>query len=196
MNSATIVLTIGWLLASGAPHASGVAFVQTAPAQQTSQPDSSAVQNTPTLPSAATPKPCPAVSPSSSTSQPDCHPVSKSKKRRRTQPAAAAPASASVPKKKVVHNGSTTDPPLAISPGVSEQQVSQQVATTNGLLVMTDENLKTIASRQLDAGQQETVEQIKSYMKQSRTAASSGDVQRAYTLANKARMLSGDLVKH
>lgn len=61
---------------------------------------------------------------------------------------------------------------------------------------MTEENLKIVASRQLNASQQDTVEQIKSYIKQSRKAEEDKDVQRAYNLANKARMLSGDLVKH
>jgi len=79
---------------------------------------------------------------------------------------------------------------------VTEQQVSQQISATNDLLAMTDENLKTIKSRKLTAGQQDTVDQIKNYMEQSRSASRNGDVQRAYTLANKARMLSGDLVKH
>jgi len=79
---------------------------------------------------------------------------------------------------------------------MTEQQATQQRETTNHLLAMTDENLKAIKSRQLNPVQEDTVNQIKSYMKQSRDAADSGDVQRAYTLANKARLLSGDLLKH
>ena len=56
--------------------------------------------------------------------------------------------------------------------------------------------LKIVAARQLSAAQQDTVNQIESYVKQSKQASDDGDLQRAYTLANKARMLSGDLVKH
>ena len=93
-------------------------------------------------------------------------------------------------------NGGTTAPDTAISPGVSQQQATRQLETTNRLLATTDDNLKKIASRQLNAAQQDTVKQIKSYMAKSKDAADSGDVQRAYTLANKARMLSGDLMKH
>lgn len=85
---------------------------------------------------------------------------------------------------------------MAIAPSVSQQQASQQLGTTNDLVAMTEENLKIVASRQLNASQQDTVEQIKSYIKQSRKAEEDKDVQRAYNLANKARMLSGDLVKH
>jgi hypothetical protein len=83
-----------------------------------------------------------------------------------------------------------------ISPGVSEQQASQQLERTSGLLAKTDENLKIVARRPPDAAQQETLAQIKEYVRQSREATENGDLQRAYTLANKARMLSGDLVKH
>jgi hypothetical protein len=83
-----------------------------------------------------------------------------------------------------------------IAPGVSQQQASQQLETTNQLLAKTEENLKIVESRQLNAGQQDTVKQIRDYMKQSQKAAEDGDAQRAYTLADKARMLSSDMVKH
>ncbi|MGO9648383.1 MAG: hypothetical protein ACLPOO_10030 [Terriglobales bacterium] len=180
MSLFTIVLTIAWLLASGAPHASGVAFPQTAPSPQTSQPDKTPASPAPTPPPPTAVKPCPAVPPSGSAPQTDCAATAKTKKH----------------KKKVVHNGSTGDPDVKIAPGVSQQQASQQLETTNHLLAMTGDNLKTIASRQLNPAQQDTVKQIRSYMEQSKKAADDGDVQRAYTLANKARMLSGDLVKH
>jgi hypothetical protein len=100
------------------------------------------------------------------------------------------------PTKKVIRNGSTTQPEEDIAPGMSKQQALQQRNTTNHLLEMTDQNLKTIKSRTLSAAQQDTVKQIRTYMKQSKEASDDGDVERAYTLANKARMLSGDLVKH
>jgi hypothetical protein len=180
MSSVTIVLTIAGLLASGAPRASGVRFLQTARPPQTSQPDATPASAAPTPPPATAAKPCPAVPPSGSAPQTDCAATAKTKKH----------------KKKVVHNGSTGDPDVKIAPGVSQQQASQQLETTNHLLAMTGENLKTIASRQLNPAQQDTVKQIRSYMEQSKKAADDGDVQRAYTLANKARMLSGDLVKH
>jgi hypothetical protein len=95
-----------------------------------------------------------------------------------------------------VRNGSTTEPTVDIAPDVSQPQASQQRDTTNRLLAMTAENLKIVQSRQLSAAQQDTVDQIRIYVDQSKKASDSGDVQRAYTLANKARMLSGDLVKH
>ncbi|MGO9123895.1 MAG: hypothetical protein ACLP6G_03310 [Terriglobales bacterium] len=195
MNSTRVILAVGWLLASAAPRLeAAVAFVQTAPAQQSSQPEATPTSAVPVSPATAAPKPCPTVSPASSASQPDCKPTLKSKKRRHSQP--PAPDSAVGPTKKVVVNGGTADPTVDISPGVSQQQASQQRETTNGLLAKTNENLKIIESRSLNAGQQDTVKQIRNYVKQSKDASDDGDVQRAYTLANKARMLSTDLVKH
>jgi hypothetical protein len=193
MNWVTIVLAIGWLLVSAVPRLGAGVALQTAPAQQASQPGSSPASAAPAPPPGLSPKPCPTVSPSEPASASGCTPAVKGKKRgHRT--ATADPDVG--PTKKVVRDGGTTNPSLAISPGVNQQQASQQLDSTNHLLAMTDQNLKTIESRQLNAGQQDTVKQIRSYMEQSRTAASSGNVQRAYTLANKARMLSGDLVKH
>jgi hypothetical protein len=188
MSSATVSIAIACLLASGAVRPGvGVPF-QTAAAQQTSEPNASPA----TVPPAA--KPCPTVPPSTSATPSDGKPPAKSKKHRRPQPAVTDQAAG--PTKKVVRNGSTSDPTVDISPGVSEQQASKQIETTNQLLAKTNENLKIVESRQLNAGQQDTVKQIHSYMDQSKAAAEGGDAQRAYTLANKARMLSGDLVKH
>jgi hypothetical protein len=48
----------------------------------------------------------------------------------------------------------------------------------------------------LDAKQQETVGQIRNYMEGVRSALKEGDVRRANTLAQKAHLLSEDLLKH
>ena len=77
---------------------------------------------------------------------------------------------------------------------MSDQEASQVLKSTNQLLASADANLKQIASRQMDGAQQDTMRQIKSYMEQARTAAKNGEVQRAYNLANKANLLSADLV--
>jgi len=77
---------------------------------------------------------------------------------------------------------------------MSDQQASQKLENTNQLLSSTDANLKQIAPRQLNASQQDTVKQIKSYVDQAKVAASKGDVERAYNLASKANMLAADLV--
>lgn len=192
MNSATIVLAMGWLLASGPARLRiDVAVVQTASAQQSSQPDAGPASAVPTPPPPSAQKPCPTTSPSTTAPPPDCKPVPKKHKRRKppVDPDTGPP-------KNVVRDGSTSEPDVAIAPGVSEQQASQQRETTNQLLAKTKGNLKIIESRQLNAAQKDTVKQVRSYIKQSGDATRDGDVQRAYTLANKARMLSGDLLKH
>lgn len=94
----------------------------------------------------------------------------------------------------MVRNGSTTDPTVAISPSESDLQASHQLKSTNRLLASTEMNLKQLVNRPLDADQQATVKQIKSYMEQARAASQNGEMQRAYTLAHKANMLSADLL--
>jgi hypothetical protein len=193
MIRATIFLAMGWWLAAGATHvASGLAFAQTVPAQPPSQSSATPGATPPASPETAAPKPCPAGSPSQSGPQTDCKPASKTKKPKSNPP--AAPGSA--PRKRVVDNGDITEPRVDISPGVNPQQAQQQRGRTTWLLGKTDENLKILASRTLNAAQQDTVHQVKRYVDDSAEATKNGDLQRAYTLANKARMLSADLVKH
>ena len=64
------------------------------------------------------------------------------------------------------------------------------------LLAPSETNLQKISGRQLNANQQDTVKQIKSFMEQATTAARDGDVQRAHNLAVKANLLSAELVGH
>ena len=155
------------------------------PAEQNSNP-----QNQPAPAKAQAPKPCPASSDSSLAKAADCSTASKRKKHQNTQPVSS---SGTGPTKTVVRNGSTPDPTVSISPDVSNQEASRQLDNTNRLLASADANLKQIANRQLSTAQEDTVKQIKVYMEQARTAAKNGEVQRAYTLANKANMLSADL---
>lgn len=168
---------------------------------QSSQPQAPenlpAGRATPDQPAAPLP-PCSTGSHPDTMVKPDCEPVpaaSKGRKRRgkKNPPKVAV---GTTPTKTVVQNGGTTDPTGALSPGLSQQQASQQLQKTNEKLSQTDANLKQISNRQLSAAQQDTVNQIKTYMEQAKTAASSGDVQRAYNLANKAHLLAEELVGH
>ena len=155
-------------------------------AQQPSNPQPTA---TPQEKQAA--KPCPASSSSSSAENGDCKPARS--KRKKHKPAQAVESSTTEPSRTVVRNGSTPEPSIAIAPDVSDQETSRKLNSTDRLLASADANLKQIAGRQLSAAEEDTVKQIKVYMEQSRTAAKNGEVQRAYTLANKANMLSADL---
>ena len=136
-------------------------------------------------------KPCPASSSSNSAEKGDCKPARS--KRKKHKPAQPVESSRIEPSRTVVRNGSTPEPSVAIAPDVSDQETSQKLNSTDRLLASADTNLKQIANRQLSAAQEDTVRQIRVYMEQAKTAVKNGEVQRAYTLANKANMLSADL---
>lgn len=97
------------------------------------------------------------------------------------------------PKKTVVRNGGTTEPPVQLTGTDPAKQPSQ--ATTTELLAATEENLKKLSGRELNADQQQTLTQIRQFMEQSRQATAAGDLEQAQNLASKARLLSDELVK-
>jgi hypothetical protein len=100
-----------------------------------------------------------------------------------------------LPAKKVIRNGGTDEPTLQLTEGTTPAQASQELATTEQLTAFTEENLKKIADRQLDASQQEIVNQIKQFLDESKKAVAAGDLERARNLALKARLLSDELLK-
>ena len=126
--------------------------------------------------------------------QPESQTKVPAKKRRRKK--TTANASTAAPEKKVVRNGGTADPAVQLGPSVSAEQASSERQNTAQLLAATDANLKQISSRAMSSSQQDSISQIRKYMEQAKAAEQAGDVQRAYNLASKARLLSDDLVKH
>jgi len=168
---------------------------QAAEPQHTPVPQSSNQQPSSTSPESQRSKPCPDHS--QKTGKPaDCKPRTSTRAKKDNPADSSPPAQdpGAGPTKTVVRNGSTTDPIVAISPE-DDSQNAQQISDTNRLLANTDGNLKQVATRQLTTEQQDTVSQIKVYMEQARRAAKNGEVQRAYNLANKADMLSADLLR-
>jgi len=113
------------------------------------------------------------------------------KRRKRT-----APAPDGGPRKIVIREGGASEPAAQIVPGMTPAEAARQRQNAEQLLSATDEQLKQLAGRTLDARQQETVGQIRNYMDGARSALKEGDVLRANTLAVKAHLLSEDLVKH
>lgn len=100
------------------------------------------------------------------------------------------------PGKVVVEEGGTSETPQqAISAGMDQGQAAHERQTTEQLLQSTDSNLKAL-NRTLNSDEQAMVEQIKSYVTQSRAAINDGDLVRANNLALKAHLLSDALVKH
>jgi hypothetical protein len=114
------------------------------------------------------------------------------KKRRK----AAASMPDGTPRKIVVREGGASEPAAQIVPGMTAEEASRERQNTQQLLSSTDDQLKRLAGRTLDAQQQETVGQIRNYMNGARGALQEGDVSRASTLAEKAHLLSDDLLKH
>ena len=114
--------------------------------------------------------------------------------RRRRKRAASAPNDA--PPKIVVREGGASEPAALIAPGMTPAEATRQRHNAEQLLGSIDDKLKRLTGRTLDAKQQETVGQIRNYMEGVRSALKEGDVRRANTLAQKAHLLSEDLVKH
>jgi hypothetical protein len=164
------------------------------PAQSTAAEATSKTASTPCPKSSAAGGSTPNGAEQSATAKTDCTepPPTKTKKHSASQKKPGASGSGST---RIVRNGSTTNPAVQIFPSVSEQQASRQLEDTNQLLAKTDANLQKIPG-QLNPAQQETVNQVKSYMEQAKTAMNGGDVQRAYNLARKANLLSTDLAGH
>lgn len=170
---------------SGAAGSAHLSHQQT-PAQsttqnttQSSQPSQS-TEGTSGTKTESTPKP------KSSTST-----KSGKKKKNNTQ----SDADSASPKKKVVTRGGTDEPTTQISPSMTEEQVAKTRASTSSLITQTDENLVKLSTRQLTADEQETVDQIRKFVEQSKAADHEGDLPRAASLANKAKLLSDALLK-
>lgn len=98
------------------------------------------------------------------------------------------------PKKTVVRNGGTDESSVQLTGSDPAKQVSQ--GTTAQLLAATEENLKKLSGRELKGDQQQTLNQIREFVEQSKQAAAAGDLERGQNLASKARLLSDELVKH
>lgn len=116
----------------------------------------------------------------------------RTRKRRKHTPSAPN----GVPRKIVVREGGATEPAEQIVPGMTPVEATRQRQNAEQWLALTGDQLKQLAGRTLDARQQETVRQIRSYMDGARAALKEGDVRRASTLAQKAHLLAEDLVKH
>src|SRR5450631_1969100 len=167
------------------PAPSAPASPSTSPAdgaQPQTEPVPAAPQ--PTAPASTedkTPTPPPASPPS---------PAPKAEEKKSPATKASAPGH-----KVVVRNGGAKDESAQLAPGMSKEQELQSRQATTRLLAVTDANVKSVAGRQLTPAQQGMLDQIQTYMKQSRQASSSGDLARAHTLADKAHLLSDELRK-
>jgi hypothetical protein len=120
------------------------------------------------------------------------------KRRKRSAPSRSAPPPVpdGGPRRIVVREGGAKEPAAQIAPGLTPVEATRQRQNADQLLVYTDGQLKLLTERTLNAREQETVLQIRNYADGARSALKEGDVRRANTLAEKARLLAEDLVKH
>ena len=159
---------------------------QQAPPAETPQPQAPQTppQQTPSLQETSPPA-------SSKEASPSTKPKPTRKKRKPITNSQASGQSGKV----VVRNGGASEHPSQISPGMNDQQAQHQRDTVNQLLATTDANLKKISGRQLTSAQQGMLDQINTYVRQSKAASDTGDLSRAHTLAFKAHLLSDDLAR-
>jgi hypothetical protein len=120
-------------------------------------------------------------------------PATATAKHRKHVTAPAAPPGA--PKKIVVREGGASEPAAQIAPGMTPTEAMRQRQNAEQWLESTDQQLKQIAGRKLEAAEQETVGQIHNYVEGARSALKENDVRRASTLAEKAHLLTDDLMR-
>ncbi len=95
------------------------------------------------------------------------------------------------PPKVVVKNGGSDESSVELTGASDEQQRS----TTEQLTAATEDNLKKIEGHPLDPKQQDTLDQVKQFIEQSKAAVAAGDLDRGRDLAMKAHLLSDELVQ-
>lgn len=96
----------------------------------------------------------------------------------------------------MVREGGAKAPAEQIVPGMTPAKALREQQESEQWLGSADVQLKQLEERKLSPQQQETMGQIRNYMNGARGALKEGDVSRARTLAEKAYLLSDDLVKH
>jgi hypothetical protein len=193
MSNVLATIVMGLLVLS--PNVTGtigtiLSSAQTQQGSQTSAPTTAENDGQNQRKSSGT-KPC-SQTQAKSSSQSGCKAVSSKPKGKKPTAHKVTKAADSSPSETVIRNGGTGEPSMAISSDEGQRQAAR-VRETNRLLAEADMNLKDVAVRGLSATQEVTVKQIRSYMDQAKAAENSGDVERAYTLANKANMLAADL---
>jgi len=98
------------------------------------------------------------------------------------------------PAKIVVRQGGISEQSIQLAGGAGGKDASGKRDAANQMLAATEQNLKTISTRQLNSAEQDSASQIRQFVKQSKSAMAAGDLERARTLAWKAKLLSEDLV--
>jgi hypothetical protein len=97
------------------------------------------------------------------------------------------------PEKTIVRQGGITEQSIQLAGGSAGDQAQKREAA-NQMIVATEQNLYRLTGRQLSNAERDSVIQIRQFVEQSRTALAAGNLERAQTLAWKAKLLSQDLL--
>ena len=145
-----------------------------------------AAPDTSAAPPAEAVNPPPAL-PAASDATPPMVPILAKKPGAPRRPAAEQPIDAS--------SESAAHPPVPqISPAISPRDQASYERSTGDDIAVAEKNLENIRGRQLSAAQQDLADKIRSFLADSRQASKDGDWARAQTLAQKARLLSVELI--
>jgi hypothetical protein len=90
--------------------------------------------------------------------------------------------------------GSAGRPAPQISPQISPTDQSLYARRTSDDMAAAEHNLQQTSGKHLSAAQQDLADKIRSFIAQSRDASKAGDWDRAQNLAQKARLLSTELL--
>ena len=106
---------------------------------------------------------------------------------------ATDPAKNCPPEKTIVRKGGITEQSIQLAGGSAGDQAQKRDAA-NQKIAATEQNLYKLTGRQLSNAERDSVIQIRQFVDQSRTALTAGNLERAQTLAWKAKLLSEDLI--
>ena len=84
--------------------------------------------------------------------------------------------------------------PPQIRPSLSPAQTAEYTKKTNEAITEAEKNLQRAYGRELSQEQRDLVEKIRGFLTQAREAGDAADWGRAFNLAEKARLLSAELV--
>jgi outer membrane biosynthesis protein TonB len=84
--------------------------------------------------------------------------------------------------------------PPRMSPRLSPTEQAEYERKTNTAIAAAENNMQKTFGKQLNAAQSDLLEKIRGFLGQAREAARAGDWQRAFNLAEKAQVLSVELV--
>ena len=98
------------------------------------------------------------------------------------------------PPKIVVRQGGISEQSIQLAGGSAGEAATQKRDAANRMLAATDDNLKQITGRQLATAEQDSLSQIRQFVDQAKAALTAGNLERAQTLAWKAKVLSDDLM--